>query len=68
MLYGIPAFVSVPCAASPLVSTDLSMLKNPFKPTTNEILKQCHILAYGQYTQEEILNGTAWKIINEITS
>ena len=68
VLYGIPSFVSVPCAASPLASTDLSMLKNPFKPTREEILKQCYTLAYGQYTHEEILNGTAWKIINEITN
>jgi hypothetical protein len=68
VLYGIPSFVSVPCAASPLVSTDLSMLANPFKPEITAILNQCHTLAYGQYTQGEILNGTAWKIINEITS
>jgi hypothetical protein len=68
VLYGIPSFVTVPCAASPLASTDLSILKNPFKPDKQTILKQCQTLAYGQYTQEEILNGTAWKIINEITS
>lgn len=67
VLYGIPAYVSVPCAASPLVSTDLSTLKDPFKPNLDTILKQCHTLAYGQYTHEEILNGTAWNIINEIT-
>jgi hypothetical protein len=68
VLYGIPAFVSVPCAASPLASTDLSTLANPFKPELDVIRKQCHTLAYGQYTQNEILNGTAWKIINEITN
>lgn len=68
VLYGIPAFASVPCAASPLVSNDLSTLKNPFRPELSTILKQCQTLAYGQYTQEEILNGTAWKIINEIIS
>ena len=68
VLYGIPAFVSVPCAASPLVSTDLSTLANPFKPELDVIKKQCYTLAYGQYTQNEILNGTAWKIINEITN
>lgn len=68
VLYGIPAFVSVPCAASPLVSTDLSTLANPFKPEINTILKHCYSLAYGQYTQNEILDGTAWKIINEITN
>lgn len=63
VLYGIPAFVSVPCAATPLASTDLSMLKNPFKPTTETIMKQCYNLAYGQFTLEEIENGTAWKLI-----
>lgn len=65
VLYGIPAFVSVPCAASPLASTDLSMLANPFKPSLDTIVQQCHNLAYGQFTQEEILNGTAWKILNQ---
>jgi hypothetical protein len=67
VLYGIPSFVTVPCAASPLASTDLSMLKDPFKPSEQTILDQCYTLAYGQYTHEEILDGTAWKIVNEIT-
>lgn len=68
VLYGIPAFISVPCAASPLASTDLSMLKNPYKPTLETITKQCKTLAYGQFREEEILNGTAWKILNETSS
>lgn len=68
VLYGIPSFVTVPCAASPVASTDLSMLKNLYKPSEQTILDQCHTLAYGQYTHEEILDGTAWKIVNEITS
>lgn len=65
VLYGIPAFVSVPCAASPLASTDLSMLKNLYRPSLETIMKQCHTLAYGQFTQEEIADGTAWKILNQ---
>lgn len=65
VLYGIPAFVSVPCAASALASSDLSMLKNPYRPLQETILKQCQTLAYGQFTQEEIFNGLAWKILNE---
>ena len=68
VLYGIPAFVSVPCAASPLASTDLSTLKNPYRPTAETIAKQCRTLAYGQFREEEILNGTAWKIINETSA
>jgi hypothetical protein len=65
VLYGIPAFVSVPCAASPLASTDLSQLKDPYKPELDLIIKQCKTLAYGQFREDEILNGTAWKILNE---
>jgi hypothetical protein len=65
VLYGIPAFVSVPCAASTLASTDLSTLGNPFKPSTENITEMCKTLAYGQFTQEEITNGTAWKILNQ---
>ncbi len=68
VLYGIPAFVSVSCGASPLASNDLSMLANPFKPSLETINKMCHTIAYGQYTQEELLNGVAWKIINELTT
>ena len=62
IVYGIPAFVSVPCAASPLASNDLSQLSTPFKPDPDLILKQCHNIAYGQFTTDEILNGTAYEL------
>jgi hypothetical protein len=68
VLYGIPAFISVPCAASPLASTDLSMLKDPYKPSLETITKQCRTLAYGQFREDEILDGTAWKILNETST
>jgi hypothetical protein len=68
VLYGIPAFISVPCAASPLASTDLSMLKDPYKPSLETITKQCRTLAYGQFRIDEILDGTAWKILNETST
>jgi hypothetical protein len=65
VLYGIPAFVSVPCAASPLSSLDLSLLGNPYKPSVEKILSQCHNLAYGQFTGEELENSTAWRLAKE---
>lgn len=66
VLYGIPAFVSVPCAASPLASNDLSQLKNPYKPSKDIILKQCYNIAYGQFSVGEINNGTAYQILKNL--
>lgn len=65
ILYGIPAFVSVPCAAGPLANYDLSRLSNPFQPDEELIKRQCYNIAYGQFTQDEIVNGTAWKLIQK---
>jgi hypothetical protein len=65
ILYGIPAFVSVPCAASPLASSDLSKLSTPFKPEKDLIFQQCNNIAYGQFSLEEIENGSAHKIIEK---
>lgn len=65
VLYGVPAFVSVPCAASPISSTDLSKLSNPLKPSKSEILAQAKNLSYGQFTIPELESGEAWKIIEK---
>ena len=62
--YGVPAFVSVPCAASPLALTDLTKIETPYYPDEMLIKRHCCSLAYGQFTQEEIINGTAWEILN----
>lgn len=66
VLYGIPAFVTVPCAASPLTSNDLTKLKNPFFPDNELIYKHCCGLSYGQFTTNEIESGYAWKILKRI--
>jgi hypothetical protein len=63
--YGIPAFVSVPCAASPLASTDLSQILTPHYPDPALIEQHCRGLAYSQFTGEEIADGTAWKILKK---
>ena len=62
IVHGVPAFVSVPCAAGPLASMDLSQLSNPFKPKQKLIEQQCKSLAYGQFTLDEIENGTAYEL------
>lgn len=63
--YGIPAFISVPCAATPLASTDLTRIASPFYPDPSLIERHCWSLAYSQFTGEEMLNGTAWKILKK---
>ena len=63
--YGVPAFVTVPCAASPLALTDFTKIATPWYPDSSLVAQHCHSLAYGQFTHEEIANGTAWKILNE---
>lgn len=65
IVYGIPAFVAVPCAASPLASTDLTKIMNPYYPDPDLIQQHCRGLAYSQFTGEEIENGTAWKILKK---
>lgn len=65
VLYGIPAYVAVPCAAAPLSSTVLN-LNNLYKPNTDQILQHCYRLAYGQFTVDEMINGTAWKLTRKI--
>jgi hypothetical protein len=65
VIYGIPAFVTVPCAASPLSLTDLSQISTPFYPDQSLVQQNCASLAHGQFTPEEIANGTAWKLLNK---
>jgi hypothetical protein len=65
VIYGIPSFVTVPCAASPLALSDLSKIENPWYPDASLVRSHCASLAYGQFTVEEIANGTAWKLLNK---
>jgi hypothetical protein len=65
IIYGIPSFVTVPCAASPLSLTNFGQIAKPFYPEELLVQQHCASLAYGQFTGEEISNGTAWKILNQ---
>ncbi len=65
VIYGVPSFVTVPCAASPLALNDLSQISKPFYPDESLVQRHCASLAYGQFTGEEIANGIAWKILNK---
>ena len=65
VIYGIPAFITVPCAASPLTLTDLSKIATPFYPDESLVQQHCASLAYGQFTGEEIASGRAWEILKK---
>jgi hypothetical protein len=63
--YGVPAFTTVSCAATPLSLTDLSKITSPWYPDPSQVAQHCHSLAYGQFTQKEIADGIAWKLLNK---
>lgn len=62
--YGIPAFALAPNAASPVCSDDLSKIETPYYPDEELIRRWCCHLSYGQFSVDELLDGTAWSILN----
>lgn len=63
--YGIPSFTLAPNAASSLCLDDLSKIETPFYPDADLVHKWCCYLSYGQFNNEELADGTAWRIFNE---
>lgn len=66
IMAGVPAFVMAPCnAALPVSNTDLSKIDNPWYPSRDQIEAwACH-LAYAQFSNQELADGTALKILQE---
>lgn len=62
--YGIPAFALAPNAASHVCLDDLSKIETPYYPDEGLVRKWCCHLSYGQFSVEELANGTAWSILN----
>ena len=48
-----------------IVEYDLSKIETPYIPTLDEVAAWAAHLAYCQFTEAEMRNGTAWKILNE---
>jgi hypothetical protein len=66
ILAGIPAFVLAPCnAAIPVANTNLENLDNPFVPDDDLRQAWANHLAYGQFNNKELEDGTAHRIIKE---
>jgi hypothetical protein len=65
LLYGKPAITLGPNAAGPLCSHSVSEIENLKIPTLDEVYHWAKNLAYCQFTEDEMRQGIAWKILNE---
>jgi len=65
LLLGKPAITLGPNAAAALCSQSLSEIETPKIPTLDEVAAWARHIAYCQFTEAEMRDGTAWKILNE---
>ena len=65
IIYGKPAFTLGPNAAQHICHKDLSLIETPFIPTQEEVHRFLSPLSYCQFTEGEMRDGTAWRILNE---
>jgi len=66
VMLGVPAFTLAPAnAAAPVANQDLGLIEKPYWPNQDKLYAwACH-LAYGQFHNSEMRNGTALKILKE---
>ena len=65
LLLGKPAITLGPNAAAALCSQSLSEIENPKTPTLDEVEAWAAHIAYCQFTEVEMRDGTAWRILND---
>lgn len=65
LLLGKPAITLGPNAAAPLCRHQLADIENLYIPTMDEVDAWARHLAYCQFTEAEMQNGTAWRILND---
>jgi len=64
LLLGKPAITLGPNAAAALCSNQLKEIENPRIPTLDEVDAWARHIAYCQFTEPEMRDGTAWGILN----
>ena len=64
LLCGKPAITLGPNAAAPLCSQHLSEIESLKIPTLDEVEAWAAHIAYCQFTEPEMCDGTAWRILN----
>jgi hypothetical protein len=65
LLLGKPAITLGPNAAGALCSQSLNAINDPYVPTLDEVDAWARHMAYCQFTEAEMRDGTAWRILNE---
>ena len=63
LLNGKPAITLGPNAASALCSKSLDAINEPYVPTLDEVEQWAAHLSYCQFTEVEMRNGLAWRIL-----
>jgi hypothetical protein len=64
LLLGKPAITLGPNAAAPLCTQTLDLIETPRLPTIDEVEAWARHIAYCQFTEAEMRDGTAWRILN----
>ena len=65
LINGKPAIALGPNAAQVLCNTSLSEIENLNIPSKDEMYAFMKHLSYCQFSKKEMLNGVAWRIVNE---
>lgn len=65
LMEGKPAITLGPNAAQLICETKLENIENPRVPSEKEMFRFMKHLSYAQFTQAEMEDGTAWKILTE---
>ena len=65
LLHGKPAITLGPNAAAPLCSQSLEAIEDPYIPSLDEVAAWARHIAYCQFTEAEMRDGTAWRILND---
>jgi hypothetical protein len=65
ILFGKPAITLGPNAAAAVCSTSIAEIETIKRPSLDEISAWARHLAYCQFTESEMRDGTAWRILND---
>jgi hypothetical protein len=63
ILHGKPAITLGPNAAAAVCSTSIAEIEKIRRPNLDEITAWAHHIAYCQFTEAEMRDGTAWRIL-----